>query len=122
LFIGVMDARADDAANSDLVALRPQGIERNLVMTMWSWDGTTPPGPQPPFETGDIKALLPAVDLRVPYPKGSFSPTAQLRVDDATAGWKGRGVWSTFTLDEPDANRSERRLLKVQVRPDPLAR
>jgi hypothetical protein len=154
LFIGVIAApAAEDGGKSDPSALRPQGEERNLVMTMWDWDSSTPPGrnslpgdqPGPsgsttrvangaaaaandargslnPPETGDIKALLPGVGLRVPYPKGSFSPNVQRRVDDVNAEWKGRGVWSTFTVDEPDANRPARRLLKLQIRPDPLAR
>jgi hypothetical protein len=150
LFIGLMAAEEDgnSAANSS----RPQGMERNLVMTMWDWNGPIPPdrnslpgdqpGPSPlptsaehgaqgndavsaslnPLETGDIKTLLSGIDLRVPYPKGSFSSTVQSRVDDAAAGWKGRGVWSTFTLDGPDANPIAHKLLKLQVRPDPLAR
>jgi hypothetical protein len=152
LFIGVIEApAAEDGGKSDPSALRPQGIERNLVMTMWDWDSLTPPsrnslpgdqlgrsasttrvangaaandarGSLNPLETGDIKALLPGVDLRVPYPKGSFSPNVQSRVDDANAEWKGRGVWSTFTVDEPAASRPARRLLKLQIRPDPLAR
>lgn len=150
LFIGLMAAEED--GKSAAIASRPQGMERNLVMTMWEWNGSNPPGrnalpgdqpgPSPlttsaengaqssdavraslnPLETTDIKTLLSGIDLRVPYPKGSFSSTAQSRVDDDAAGWKGRGVWSTFTVDEPDANRTARRLLKLQVRPDPLAR
>lgn len=152
LFIGVVEAPAtEDGGKGDPSALRPRGIERNLVMTMWDWDSSIPPGrnslpgdqPGPsasaigatnrtvanetngslaPLESGDIKTLLSGVDLRVPYPKGSFSPNVQSRVDDASAGWKGRGIWSTFTVDPPDANRPAHRLLKLQIRPDPLAR
>ena len=150
LFIGLM--AAEDGGKSDATALRPQGMERNLVMTLWDWNGSAlpnrnslpgdQPGPSPlttsaadgaqandavraslnPLETGDIKALLAGIDLRVPYPKGSFSSNVQSRVDDAAGGWKGRGVWSTFTVDEPDVSGPSRRWLKLQVRPDPLAR
>lgn len=152
LFIGVVETPAtNDGGKDDPSALRPRGAERNLVMTMWDWDSSTRPGPNSlpgdqagpsasvteatnrtvanapsqslaPLESGDIKVLLSGVDLRVPYPTGSFSPRAQSRVDDASAGWKGRGIWSTFTVDAPDANRPARRLLKLQIRPDPLAR
>ena len=150
LFIGLMAAEED--GNSAASSSRPQGMERNLVMTMWESNGSIPPdrnslpgdqpGPSPlptsaehgalgndaaraslnRLETGDIKTLLSGIDLRVPYPKGSFSSTVQSRVDDDAAGWKGRGVWSTFTVGEPDGNGTARRLLKLQVRPDPLSR
>jgi len=121
LFIGVMAAASseNETVSSDTAALRPHGLERNLVMTMTDGDGSTPSNAS---EGGDLKALLSGVDLRVPYPKGSFSLTAQSGVDDANAGWKGRGVWLPFTLDEPEANRPVRRMLKLQTRPDPLAR
>ena len=45
LFIGVVEAPAtEDGGKGDPSALRPRGIERNLVMTMWDWDSSTPPG------------------------------------------------------------------------------
>jgi len=120
LFIGVMAAASEnETASGDTTALRPQGLERNLVMTMTDGDGSMPTSAS---ESGDLKALLSGVDLRVPYPKGSFPVKAQSRIDDANAGWKGRGLWLPFTLDEPEANRPARRMLKLQARPDPLAR
>jgi hypothetical protein len=36
------------------------------------------------------------VDLRIPYPMGFFSKNVDGRIDDANAGWKGRGLWTTF--------------------------
>jgi hypothetical protein len=47
------------------------------------------------------------------------------RIDDATAGWKGTGLWSTygtramFHLEGGTANRP--RAVRLQLRPDPLA-
>jgi hypothetical protein len=32
------------------------------------------------------------VTLRVPYPMGFFARSANGRIDDPTAGWKGRGL------------------------------
>ena len=34
--------------------------------------------------------------MRVPYPLGFYSRGLDGRIDDATAGWKGRGVWASF--------------------------
>jgi len=33
--------------------------------------------------------------LRVPYPLGFFAKQIDGRIDDAKAGWKGRGLWVT---------------------------
>ena len=33
------------------------------------------------------------ITLRVPYPLGFFSKGFEGRIDDPTAGWKGRGLW-----------------------------
>jgi hypothetical protein len=47
------------------------------------------------------------------------------RIDDATAGWKGRGLWATastrapFHMEGGKGTTSE--VLKFQLRPDPLA-
>jgi hypothetical protein len=35
------------------------------------------------------------VTLRVPYPLGFFTKNVDGRIDDASAGWKGRGIWTT---------------------------
>ena len=48
------------------------------------------------------------------------------RIDDPTGGWKGRGLWSAFspyTLWHVEGGKGTRsKLIKFQVRPDPLAR
>jgi hypothetical protein len=65
------------------------------------------------------------VDLRVPYPLGFFTKNVDGRIDDPNAGWKGRGLWTTFGSrtafhNEGGAENSPR-LYKLQVRPNPLA-
>jgi len=64
--------------------------------------------------------------LRVPYPLGFFAKGMDGRIDDANAGWKGKGLWSTwgtravFHTEGGTSNMS--RVVKFQMRPDPLAR
>src|SRR5204863_7696906 len=41
------------------------------------------------------------ITLRVPYPLGFYSRSASSRIDDPQAGWKGRGVWSSFSMYTP---------------------
>jgi hypothetical protein len=64
--------------------------------------------------------------MRVPYPMGFFCRSADGRIDDAKAGWKGRGLWAgdetrTPWHDEGGAGESPV-TVHFQLRPDPLAR
>ena len=65
------------------------------------------------------------VTLRIPYPLGFFSKNADGRIDDANAGWKGRGVWTTFgsraSFHNEGGIENAPKLYKVQMRPSPLA-
>ena len=65
------------------------------------------------------------VTLRVPYPLGFFSKNVDGRIDDPNAGWKGKGIWTTFGSRAPFHNeggtQNSPKLYKVQMRPDPLA-
>jgi hypothetical protein len=85
--------------------------------------------------SGDINAdsffaLVPQsgqiLTLRVPYPLGFYSRSASGRIDDPAAGWKGRGVWSTFSTYTPwhqEGGKGTRpKVVKFQVRPNPLAK
>ena len=67
------------------------------------------------------------VTLRVPYPMGAmFTKKVIGRIDDPEGGWKGRGLWSTTAHYAPwhiEGGKGTRgKLIKYQVRPDPLAR
>ncbi len=60
-------------------------------------------GENVPIATGNLsEAYFALVDgkwvtLRVPYPQGFFAKWAEGRIDDPAAGWKGRGLWATYS-------------------------
>ncbi len=71
------------------------------------------------------------VTLRVPYPLGFFPRSANGRVDDPQAGWKGRGLWasySTYATWHIEGGKGEGgpgvlpKAVKFQMRPNPLAK
>jgi hypothetical protein len=66
------------------------------------------------------------VDFRVPYPMGFFTKNVDGRIDDPNAGWKGRGLWTTFgsrTVFHGEGGKgAQPKVYKFQIRPDPLAR
>jgi hypothetical protein len=65
------------------------------------------------------------VMLRIPYPMGFYAKGLDGRIDDPSAGWKGRGLWSTNGDRTPwlmeTGKGSSPRAVHIQVRPDPLA-
>ena len=85
-----------------------------------------------PLATGnESEALLALVDgkfvsLRIPYPMGFYAKGIDGRIDDPRAGWKGKGVWTTFATRTPfhveGGKGTTSKILKFQVRPDPLAK
>jgi hypothetical protein len=66
------------------------------------------------------------VTIRVPYPLGFYSRGLDGRIDDAKAGWKGRGLWAAYSSQAPWHTEGGRgttsKLMQIQLRPDPLAR
>jgi len=88
-------------------------------------------GANTPMATGDANESLMAlvdgkwVNMRVPYPMGFFAKWMDGRIDDPNAGWKGRAVWSTNGNRTPfhmeTGKGTQPRVVKFQVRPDPLA-
>ncbi|MGQ0732511.1 MAG: carboxypeptidase-like regulatory domain-containing protein [Acidobacteriota bacterium] len=89
-------------------------------------------GANVPINTGNAsEALLALKDgqwvvMRVPYPLGFYTKWMDGRIDDPKAGWKGRGLWATVSTRAPfhmeGGKGTTSKVLKVQVRPDPLAR
>jgi hypothetical protein len=63
--------------------------------------------------------------LRVPYPLGFYSRGLDGRIDDPKAGWKGRGLYANygthFVWHIEGGKGTKGKLVKFQVRPDPLA-
>ena len=66
------------------------------------------------------------VTLRVPYPMGFYTKWLDGRIDDPTAGWKGRGLWATISTRAPfhmeGGKGTTSKVYHFQLRPDPLAR
>jgi len=66
------------------------------------------------------------VVLRVPYPMGTYSKWLDGRIDDAQAGWKGRGLWTTTSTRTPFHMETGKGtppiVMHFQMRPDPLAK
>ena len=66
------------------------------------------------------------VVLRVPYPMGFYAKWMDGRIDDAGAGWKGRGLWSTVSSRTPfhmeTGKGTPPKVMKFQLRPNPLAK
>ena len=66
------------------------------------------------------------VNLRVPYPLGFYTKWMDGRIDDPAAGWKGRGLWATVSTRAPfhmeGGKGTTSKVVKFQLRPDPLAR
>jgi hypothetical protein len=89
-------------------------------------------GKDVPIATGNAnESLLALVDgkwvnLRVPYPLGFYAKWADGRIDDPNGGWKGRGLWATTSTRAPfhmEGGKGTRpKVVKFQLRPDPLAR
>jgi hypothetical protein len=66
------------------------------------------------------------VVLRVPYPLGFFNKQIDGRIDNPKTGWKGKGLWTTYGTRVPyhlEGGKGTRaKVVKFQLRPDPLAR
>ena len=65
------------------------------------------------------------VTLRIPYPLGFYAKGFEGRIDDADAGWKGRGIWVSSGDRTPwlmeGGKGSKPLVVHFQMRPDPLA-
>ncbi len=66
------------------------------------------------------------IKLRVPYPLGFFSRGVDGRIDNPSAGWKGRGLWanygSNYLWHTEGGKGTKSKIVHFQMRPDPLAR
>jgi len=88
-------------------------------------------GKNVPIATGNSSDSLLAlvngkwVVLRVPYPLGFFAKGMDGRIDDPKAGWKGKGVWTTWGTRTPFHSETGKgttaKVVHFQMRPDPLA-
>ena len=114
-FKNVMDSGSDDSHYYDWVdRFDTLGLGKNT-----------------PIVTGNSSDSLIAlvngkfVIMRVPYPIGFFAKGMDGRIDDEAAGWKGRGVWTTWGTRTPFHSETGKgtmpKVVHFQIRPDPLA-
>jgi hypothetical protein len=91
-------------------------------------------GADTPFATGSNSDALIALNpqtkkwtyFRIPYPLGFYSRGMDARIDDPNAGWKGRALYSNygthFVWHIEGGKGTKGKIVKFQIRPDPLAR
>jgi hypothetical protein len=96
------------------------------------WFDTFGMGSNVPIVMGNLSDSILAfvngsfITLRIPYPSGFFPKNVDGRIDNAGAGWKGKGLWSTsgtrtmFHLEGGTTNRPK--AARFQLRPNPLAK
>jgi len=99
--------------------------------TWVDWWGALGLGENVPINTGNASEGLLVwndgawVVLRVPYPLGFYTKWMDGRIDDPDAGWKGKGVWTTISTRAPfhmeGGAGNTSKVIKFQLRPDPLA-
>ncbi|HZP94356.1 MAG TPA: carboxypeptidase-like regulatory domain-containing protein [Burkholderiales bacterium] len=112
--------------------VREDGSAESSYYVWVDWFNTLGLGENVPIATGNTSdayfALVGGkfVTLRVPYPMGFFAKWGEGRIDDPNAGWKGRALWATNSTRAPfhseDGIKNLPRVIKFQLRPDPLAR
>ena len=91
-------------------------------------------GENTPLATGSNSDSLLVLDprtqqwltLRVPYPLGFYSRGLDGRIDDPGASWKGRALYANygthFVWHIEGGKGTKGKIVKMQIRPDPLAR
>ncbi len=109
-----------------------QGAVQSSYQTWVDQFDTFGLGKNVPFATGNMSDSLEGlvngkfVTLRVPYPMGFHSKGLDGRIDDANIGWKGKGLWSTYAGRAPyhieGGKGTTSKVVKFQLRPDPLAK
>ena len=89
-------------------------------------------GKDVPIATGILNDALLAlvngkfVTLHVPYPLGFYTKWMDGRIDVPKGGWKGKGLWATHGTRTPfhleGGKGTKPKVVKFQLRPDPLAK
>jgi hypothetical protein len=111
--------------------VQDDGSVESSYYTWVDWFDTFGLGKNVPIASGNMSdAYFALVDgkwvtLRVPYPMGFYAKWSEGRIDDPGAGWKGRSLWATYatrTVFHVEGGTKNRpRVVKFQLRPDPLA-
>ncbi len=108
-----------------------RGSAEASYYTWVDWWGVLGLGENVPINTGNSSEGLLVwndgewVVLRVPYPLGFYTKWLDGRIDDPDGGWKGRGLWATVSTRAPfhmeGGQGTTSKVMKFQLRPDPLA-
>jgi len=93
------------------------GLGKNVPVVTGTWSDS-------------LMALDPATKkwtvMRVPYPLGFYARGLDGRIDDPSAGWKGRGLWAAqatrVVWHDEGGKGSTSYMAHFQMRPDPLAK
>jgi hypothetical protein len=109
----------------------PGSVEGSYYTWVDQFD-TSGLGANTPINTGNASEGLLAlkdgkwVVMRVPYPLGFYTKWVDGRIDDPKGGWKGRALWATVSTRAPfhmeTGKGTTSKVLKIQIRPDALAR
>jgi hypothetical protein len=108
------------------------GSAESSYYTWVDWYDTLGLGRNVPIAMGNLNSSIFAlvdgkfINITIPYPMGFFAKNVDGRIDNPNSGWKGKELWSTygsrtnFHLEGGVANRPK--AVRIQLRPDPLAR
>ena len=112
-----------------------EGEESSAEASYYTWvdhHNTLGLGENVPISTANLQDGFVALKdgrmvlLQVPYPQGYYAKGLDGRIDDPGAGWKGRALWSASGDRTPwlgEGGKGQTPLaVKIQVRPDPLAK
>ncbi len=109
----------------------PGAVQSSYYTWVDQWD-ILGLGKNVPISTGNMTDSLEVlvgdkfVTMRVPYPLGFHAKGLDGRIDDPNIGWKGRAIWSTYAGRAPyhieGGKGTTSKVVKFQLRPDPLAR
>jgi hypothetical protein len=108
------------------------GATAEAPYAMWvDQDNTLGFGKNIPIATASQSDALEAlvdgkwVVMRIPYPMSYYAKGMDGRIDDAAAGWKGKGLFSTYSERAPThiegGKGQTSKVVHFQLRPSPLA-
>ena len=109
----------------------PGPVWRTPKLATFSTTSTRAPSPaSAPTDTVErcVPAPMPAgwTYLRVPYPLGFYQRGMDGRIDDPNGGWKARGLYANYgthlVWHTEGGKGTTGKVVKFQIRPDPLAR
>jgi hypothetical protein len=112
--------------------VKDPGSAEASYYTWVDWFDTFGLGRNVPIATGNLNSSIFAlvdgkfVNITVPYPMGFFAKNVDGRIDNPNTSWKGKALWSTYgtrTMYHLEGGKENRpKAVKIQLRPDPLAR